>query len=101
MEVETLEFGTSTDPEVWDITEALRLNGRPWKEDCPAAKARNETSLWSGILEAVKRIPRQQTRGGQDAVPEGFRCPNRRSFSTILFISTCISGLSDARPCGP
>lgn len=55
----------------------IRRNGRAWKEDCPAAKARNETlrhaSLRSGILEAVDRIPRPQPCGGQDEMPEGLR----------------------------
>ena len=49
----------------------IRRNGRPWKEDGPAAKARNETlraTPGSGISEAVDRISRPQSRGGQDAL---------------------------------
>jgi len=51
----------------------IRKNGRPWKEDCPAAIARNETlraiRQWQGILEALDRIPLQKPDRGKDPVP--------------------------------
>lgn len=75
----------------------VRKNGRPWKEDCPAALARNETlraTRYYGrirrayaaplvrrsllILEAVDRIPCSKSRGGKDAVPQVLRRTHRR-----------------------
>lgn len=55
----------------------IRKNGRPWKEDCPAARARN-ASLRPGVLETVDGIPRPQPRRGQDAMSQVLRRTHRR-----------------------
>ena len=36
-------FGPSLEPVAERPSLPIRKNGRPWTEDCPAAKARNET----------------------------------------------------------
>ncbi len=36
-------FGHSLEPVAFVPSLPIRKNGRPWKEDCPAARARNET----------------------------------------------------------
>jgi hypothetical protein len=36
-------FGHSLEPVAFVPSLPIRRNGRPWKEDCPAARARNET----------------------------------------------------------
>ncbi|MPM00208.1 hypothetical protein SDC9_46431 [bioreactor metagenome] len=61
----------------------IRRNGRLWREDCPAAVARN------AILRDVREegragwkrrngYPVRSGAGGKDAVPEGLRRPHRR-----------------------
>lgn len=36
-------FGHSLEPVAFVPSLPIRKNGRPWKEDCPAARSRNET----------------------------------------------------------
>ena len=75
----------------------IRKNGRPWKEDCPAAIARNETLRATRHhgrcrrayaaplgprsrlhLEAMDGIPCAKPDRGEDAVPQGLRRTHRR-----------------------
>lgn len=61
----------------------IRKSGRAWKEDCPAAIARNETLRATrhsgrGILEAMNRIPRPQPDRSENAVPQSLRRTHRR-----------------------
>ena len=65
----------------------IRKNGRPWKEDCPAATARNETlratrhygrafwKRWTGY-HARSRIEANRCRA-TDALPQGLRRAHR------------------------
>tara|TARA_R110000850_G_scaffold79435_3_gene171262 strand:- start:4994 stop:5353 length:360 start_codon:yes stop_codon:yes gene_type:complete len=61
----------------------IRKNGRPCKEDCPAARARNETlraPRHSGRAgpEAHDRMPCPQPDQSQDARLQGLRRTHRR-----------------------
>jgi hypothetical protein len=60
----------------------IRKNGCAWKEDCPAAKARNETlrheALRTVVLEALGRIPCSEPRRSEDARHQGLRRTHRR-----------------------
>lgn len=55
----------------------IRKNGRPRKEDCPAAIARNETLRatrhYGRLLEALDRIPRPEPDRGEDALSKCLR----------------------------
>ncbi len=59
----------------------IRKNGRAWKEDGPAARARNEPpslkALRPGPLEATDGLPRPKSSGGADAAPQVLRRTHR------------------------
>lgn len=50
----------------------IRRNGRLWKEDCPAAMARNDihraTKRWAGPLEDMVRLSHPKSDRGEDAM---------------------------------
>ena len=61
----------------------IRKNGRSWKEDCPAATARNETlratrHYGKGVLDAMGGIPRPKPDRGEDALSQSLRRSHRR-----------------------
>ena len=62
----------------------IRRNGRPWKEDGPAAvRAQRDPArdppLRQGLLEAVDGIPCPKSDRGQDALPQSLRREDRRT----------------------
>ena len=72
-DIRAVEFTPSREGDGPVLPSPIRRNGRPWKEDCPAAKARNETlratryfgrALWKRLTgyHARSRVEAQMRR---------------------------------------